>query len=87
MKLTQMILASKHIKWCWDNEIYFSPEAVDPFGNSVKIVMIKKGVRKLGKEIYAQKEKKDKNALYQIIDNLYLKVFEKNLHTELISTN
>lgn len=84
MKLTQMTLDSKHIKWCWDNEIYFSPEAIDPFGNSVKIVMVKKGVRKLGKEIYAQKEKKDKIALYKIIDSLYLKVFEKNVAFKMV---
>ena len=82
-----MILASKHIKWCWDNEIYFAPQAIDTYGNNVKIVMTKHGKSKIGKEKYPQKTNQDKIALYKKIDDLYLKVFEKNLNKELISTN
>lgn len=81
-----MELTSKHIKWCWDNGIYFSPQAIDTYGNNVKIVMTKNGKSKVGKEKYPQKTKEEKTALYKIINELYSKVYEKNHSNKLINT-
>jgi hypothetical protein len=79
-----MELFSKHIRWCWDNGIYFVPKAIDDRGNNVKIAMIKKGKSKLGNEKYPQKTRQDKERLYEKIDSLYLQIFEKNIHSELV---
>ena len=74
-----MISHTKHKTWCWNNGIYFSPQAIDSYGNYVKIVMVKNGKEKLGEEKFPQKTHKDKDALYKKIDDLYLEVFNKNI--------
>lgn len=80
-----MDLTSKHIKWCWDNGIYFVPEAIDDRGYKVKIAMVKDGRSKLGSEKYPQKTKQDKEKLYQKINSLYQTVFEKNINSGLVA--
>lgn len=71
---------SNYVKWCWQNKIYFVPKPLDPFGNKVKIVMIKKGREYPGTETFGQKTKKEQTELYKKIDSLYKAVFEKNVN-------
>ncbi|CAA0150708.1 conserved hypothetical protein [Tenacibaculum maritimum] len=80
-----MELTSKHIRWCWKKEIYFSPLAIGSYGHIVKIVMTKNGKSKVGKEKYPQKTKEEKTDLYKIINELYSKVYEKNHSNQLVN--
>tara|TARA_R110002072_G_scaffold159636_1_gene310660 strand:- start:145 stop:399 length:255 start_codon:yes stop_codon:yes gene_type:complete len=74
-----MILDSKHIRWCWDNGIFFCPKPLNSIGTVVVIEMIKKGRCKPGTEKFSHDTPMQKRKVYDKIDELYLTVFKKNV--------
>ena len=73
-------LTDEHIRWCWANNWYVSLNAITPTKNSrVKLEVHNKAnnTLKVGKDTYGQVNVKDKEQLYNKVDELYKAIYNK----------
>lgn len=72
------MLHSKHIRWCWNNGVFFVPVAINQLNRLVVIGKYFNNQLTKGKTLYNQKNEKEQKQLYKKIDELYKTVFKKN---------
>ncbi|SOU87858.1 hypothetical protein [Tenacibaculum dicentrarchi] len=66
-----MIWNIKAMSWCLDNEIKIFPKPMVSSGAVLKIVVSNKGIEKVGKDNYDNKE------VYKKINELYTQIYNK----------
>lgn len=75
-----MDLTDKHIRWCFNNDWVVNIMPITPTNNPrVRLEVHNKAnnTLKVGKEIYGQVAQKDKEKLYNKIDELYKAIYNK----------
>lgn len=65
----------KAFKWCVDNDIKIYPVVWD--GSRCRIQVNYQGWKQTGEKIFDQKNKKENEAMYQLIRELYVNYYRK----------
>jgi hypothetical protein len=71
-------LTNNSVRWCWANDIYISPVAVDNYGTRLRIDIIQNGISKPGKEVFSSKPSKSEPKIWHRIEELYQIIYERD---------